>query len=181
MPDLGPGTQVWGDGPFGDAPGGESAEVDDPLDAAGMGLRGEDLGSAAIGVFEVGTGAERVHQVVGDIDAAQSRSDRLGVLNVTAHRVDVMGPGMITQLAGRASHAADPVTGRQQFRHQPASDVPGGPGHEAVQRLLGPSSVLHHDLSSQRSAKIRSGASRLLRVARHDRRPPTYMFRSRAL
>ncbi len=145
-PDLGPGAQVGGEGTLGYARRGESAQVDDPPDPGGVRLLGEDPGGPAVGVLEARAGAEGVHQVVGHVDPAHGLGDGRGVRDIAAHRLDVLRPGMIAQLAGGAGQTPDPVTGPQQLRHQPAADVSGRPGDQAEQSLAVRLSILvrHH-------------------------------------
>lgn len=121
--------------------------------AGGVGPLGEDPGRAAIGVLEPGAGSQGVHQVVRDIDAAHGRGDRLGVRDVSTHRLHGDRPGIVTQFARRAGQATHTVTGLQQFRYQAASDVPGRSGDQTVQLLRAVLSVLVHAHLSRHSIR----------------------------
>ncbi len=131
LPHLGARAQMGRQLPFRHVPRCQPAEVDDAADACGAGLLPEDLGGPAVGALEAGSRAERVVQVVRDVDVPHRLAHRLLVGDVTAYHLGTAGPGVVAQFLRRTGQTAHPVPGGEQFGDQPAADVAGGPGGQA--------------------------------------------------
>ena len=95
----------------------EAAEIDDLRDARPIGLGGDVLGRSAIELGEVAR-AERVDEVVGDVDAVERAADRAGdVGGERAHPGHVGG--------GAPPRDGDDLASLRQHRHERAADEPG--------------------------------------------------------
>jgi len=109
-------------------PGDDAAEVDDALHAGGEGLC-----RRAVTLFERRVRAEGVDQVVGDVHALQGAPHRAAVHHVGDRDLDVVRPRAVAELPRIARHAPHRVSRAQQFRDEPAADVPRRAGNQAVQ------------------------------------------------
>ena len=102
--------------------------------------------------------------------APQGTAHGVEVGGVPLDHLDVRRPWPVLQAAGVPGEHADSESGRQQLRDEPASDVPGDPGHQgepcvaerealdgdgAVSRLRG---VLGHVVSLTGSTRLRTPA-----------------------
>ena len=108
----------------------EAAEVDDPPHAGALGGRGEGRGRLAVACPRSRGRAERVDEVVGDVDAVERarRASPAPSVALDASTWSIHGPATAARRAGQAAH---PVAGGEQLGHQPAADVAGGAGHQA--------------------------------------------------
>ena len=88
-------------------------------------------GRRAVGRPRSAAGAERVDQVVRDVDAVQRRPQRRPRPSASPAATSTSAAhGCVAQPAGGAGQAADAVTGGEQLGHEPAADVAGGAGDE---------------------------------------------------
>ena len=111
----------------------EPAEIDDLRDARPLGLGGDVLGCSAIELGEV-AGAERVDEVVGDVDALERAAERAG--DVGGERAD---PRHVR--CGAPPRDGDDLASLRQRRHERAPDEPGRSdhcgSHGVTSRLVG--------------------------------------------
>ena len=78
--------------------GRQPAQVDDPPDAGVRARRRRTCAAAgAVGVLELGARADRVHEVVRDVDAGQRRPEALGIGDVADDDLDVVDPRRVAQ------------------------------------------------------------------------------------
>ena len=91
-------------------------------------------GDAPGRLFEGRAGAQRVDQVIGDIDILQSVPHPGSLYGVGCRDLNVAGPGPVTQLPRVTCHAPDTMPRSQQFRDEPAADIARRPGHKTAQR-----------------------------------------------
>jgi hypothetical protein len=102
----------------------QSSQIDDPFHARDPACVGEIRRRLTIPRLEIASGAHRVDQVVGHIDAAYSTRQAGGVQHVSAH---TFGASALEgrQPPGIAGHRAHRVAFRQQLTDQSSTDVPG--------------------------------------------------------
>lgn len=106
---LGTRAQVRRQFPLGDTGRGEPSEIDDASYSGGTGPLPEDSRRPPVGLLEVASRAQRVHQVVGDIDAPHGLLDRSAVRDVPADHLRLPCPRMVAQPLRGAGQAAHPV------------------------------------------------------------------------
>jgi hypothetical protein len=75
----------------------EAAEVDHPAHAGLLGRGRERLGGAAVGLAEVASAAQRVDQVVRDVDALDRAAYGPGIGQVRADDLHLVAPRMAAQ------------------------------------------------------------------------------------
>ena len=129
----------------------QPTEVHDASHTSGARRRSERerrLGVSALEVVRV----ERVHQVVGDVGAAQRMIERVGVADVGAH-----GPPRPVIPIGVPGHRPHVVALGHQRPRESAADEARGAGHEDV-----------HGLSLPRSGPRTSRAARIARRRRRS-------------
>ena len=148
LADLGPGAQVLAEVVV----VGQATEVDDALHPGLPGGRGERAGDRLLGALEVRARADRVDQVVGDLDAGHCPGQRLGIRGITDGHLDVVVPRQVAQPVRVPGQDADPVAGGQQLGHQPSADVAGGAGDQAEAAVRG----VH---GAQSAGRARAGAT----------------------
>lgn len=90
-----------------------------------------------LGGHEVAARAHRVHEVEDDLLALERRGEALGLLEVAADDLDLIGPGSVGEPAGIARERAHPVPGEGEPRDEPPADVArrAGDEHRAALRL----------------------------------------------
>ena len=106
-----------------------TSQVDDPPDAGGARGRGERLGGEPVSGHEIGR-AERVHQVVGHVDAVEHARQRRRFAEVALDDLHPPCPRHVPQPGGRAGQAAHGVTGVDEPGDEAPADVAGGTGDE---------------------------------------------------
>ena len=107
----------------------EPAEIDDLGDARSLGLGHDVLGHPAI-ELEKAARAERVDEVIGDVDALERPTRRFAVGEVGGDAADSGKPGAV------ARRDCDDLTPLRERRNQRAADEPGGSRRRFSQRLL---------------------------------------------
>jgi hypothetical protein len=107
-----------------------AAEVHDPLHAGRRGGVGERLRHATLGLDPVAARADRVQQVVEDVDALHRPPDVVVGGGVARHDLDAVGPLVRLGLLGAADEDADVVVRVEQLGHEAAADVAGRTGDE---------------------------------------------------
>ena len=113
--------------------GARPPEVDDPADACLPGRSAERAGGCSGRSARSRDGAQRVDQVVGDVDVVPSpRRSESAVGGVGADDLDVSGPRAVAQALRVTGHDPHPVAGGEQLGDQPAADVAGRSGDEAA-------------------------------------------------
>lgn len=110
----------------------EPAEVDDTA-GSGVGRSVAEVESAApVLLLETrgAAAAHRVDEVVRRIAAGQCRPEGDRVEDVATHDLHSVSPRIVCKPPRVAHHTTDLVTGFEQRRHEPPSDVSGGAGDE---------------------------------------------------
>src|ERR687897_1249904 len=116
--------------------GGEAPQVDDaPHARRGCGS-GEGSGGTPVGLLETAAGAESVDQVVGHLDPVERPPRSLRIGRVGPDPFHSRGPRVVPQPFRRPAHAANPETGVEKLRNEPAADVTGGAGDQAGRPAL---------------------------------------------
>ncbi len=109
----------------------ESAEIDDALYARFARRGREEFGRDTVAGRKVArVGTHRVHQVIGDVDAFEGAQQVVAIENVA--RDDSRALETTCQTARIAGEAGHVDAAREEARHEPASDVPGGSRYEDV-------------------------------------------------
>lgn len=108
---------------------GRPAQVDDPADAGLACGRSEVPGAGPVDLFEVAP-AERVDEVVDDVDVGQRRAKCLGLGHVAGDHLDPIRPRHVAQPVCTAGQAPHRVSRVEQPGHQAAADVSARPGHQ---------------------------------------------------
>lgn len=150
---------------------GQPAQVDDALYARSASPLGKHLGGLPVGLLEVVSGPQGMHEVVGDIDTAQSAPDRIRIGHIPANRLGVLCPRMVAQLVRRPGHAPYAVPGVQQFGDQSASDIPRRACHQTVQASRVPAA--HGSLRSAGVLPLSPLSTDFAHEARADVVPPS--------
>ena len=118
----------------------QPAEVHDAFDAGGVGCGTRGARRPCLTDLEVDV-VERVHEVHHVGDAGERRVERVRVLEVAVHDLDLASVGGVAgervveqriERAGRSRHAAHPHAGRRELGDESAADVPGGAEDEHV-------------------------------------------------
>ncbi|EOY45544.1 putative integral membrane protein [Streptomyces lividans 1326] len=135
--DLGPRAQVRRQFALRHPGRGQAAQVDDAPHACRGGALGEGARRPPVGRLEVVATTQRVHQVVGHIDALHRPRHRVGVGHVAPHHLGLAGPRMVAQPVRGAGQAPHPVSGVEQFGHETPPDVSGRAGDQAAQARPG--------------------------------------------
>jgi hypothetical protein len=105
----------------------ETAQVDHPLDAGGVGGLDEVAGRAAVALGELAARLHRVDEVVGGLDALEGGLEAPRFEQVPLRDVDSLR-GIVP--GGAADERDDVVAGRREPGDQSAADEPGRPGDE---------------------------------------------------
>ena len=108
----------------------QATEVDDLVHARGGRGIAEVLGRGAVASLPVRVRADRVDEVVGDVDPAEGLVERRTIEHVSLRDLDMLAPGLGVQLGGGARQASHLATRSVQLSDETAADVPGGAGHQ---------------------------------------------------
>ncbi len=108
----------------------QSAQVDEPADPRIAGLARHRLDGVPFGLLEVPVRTHGVREVVDGLDALDSGTHRVGVLQVALSDLDVVVPGHVLELPRRADEDADVVSGLEEAGDETTADVPGRTGDE---------------------------------------------------
>ena len=98
----------------------EPAEIDDLSDARPLGLRDDVRGHPPVELGEVAR-AERMDEVIGDVDALERAARRLAVGEVGGDRANSRQVGRV-----RPSRDSDDLAALRERRNERAPDEPGG-------------------------------------------------------
>ena len=117
------------------AVGGEAAEVDEPAARPRAAAAAANARAVSpVGVLERRPRAQRVDQVVGDVDAVAARAAATPASAASAATTSTWpAQGWSRSRSGERAMHAHPVPGREQLGDQPPADVAGGAGDEAEQ------------------------------------------------
>ena len=136
---------------------------------------GEGAGHRRLGALEVRPGADRVHQVVGDVDAGHRAAEGRGVGRRRRRR-----PRRRRARAGRAggpgcrARTRTRWPGGQQLGDEPAADVAGGAGDEAERGRAWVPCASSVPVPDRRRKSRRTVSGRACeRLPRRDAQPPT--------